>query len=373
LPEVLSSVTEAERLLCTARFALRDICDLETRNPGFAEVETNRGEAKAQKANSSDKFADPNLEFKKELVYNGTRLASNGLPLELPKPEKTKQAVAPRSGAEAAEPRIHDEIVTKVLTHWDPDGAGDVDDGQRGREYMILHTHHPTHPHRREPQTIQGMSESDAKDAHAESAGKSNIQNELAESLVMVTICQKRCAFRIPVSIPDSKFRIAWVLINLPVICYEAFSLPFYLAFDDSQTSASLGVSALITLYYLVDIPVHCVTGYYDDRGTLVMDPRKIWRRYLKTWFIFDAVAAVPWGWFGGHKELRMAKWLKFLHAIRLVHLFRFLRLLHMKGFSERIIAFIESSQLTMLFTSVTKIVFVLFAVTHWAACIGIR
>jgi hypothetical protein len=39
------------------------------------------------------------------------------------------------------------------------------------------------------------------------------------------------------------------------------------------------------------------VTGYYK-KGNLVMKRGPIMRRYLRTWFIFDIIATLPYTWF---------------------------------------------------------------------------
>ena len=70
--------------------------------------------------------------------------------------------------------------------------------------------------------------------------------------------------------------------------------LPFQFAFstDLERDVPILLLSALSDLFFLVDILVNFRTGYIDSRGNLDADPKRAARRYLRTWFCPDALAA---------------------------------------------------------------------------------
>lgn len=45
------------------------------------------------------------------------------------------------------------------------------------------------------------------------------------------------------------------------------------------------------------------MTGYYKS-GYLIMKRGKIVRHYLRTWFIIDFIATIPYSWFATDKDI---------------------------------------------------------------------
>jgi hypothetical protein len=79
--------------------------------------------------------------------------------------------------------------------------------------------------------------------------------------------------------------------------CYNNFSSdepsnPF----NRSKIQAILFVVDLcVDIFFFCDIVVNFRTTYIGKNDALVTDPKKIAIRYLRTYFIVDLVAAVPW------------------------------------------------------------------------------
>ena len=57
-------------------------------------------------------------------------------------------------------------------------------------------------------------------------------------------------------------------------------------------SSSVLAVSALSDIFFLLDVPMHFRTGFIDSRGNVDLTPSKAARRYLRTWFTPDVLAA---------------------------------------------------------------------------------
>lgn len=55
------------------------------------------------------------------------------------------------------------------------------------------------------------------------------------------------------------------------------------------------GFDTLCDIYFMVDLVVRFRTGYINSKGNLVLNPRHVARRYLKTWFFFDIIVSLPY------------------------------------------------------------------------------
>ena len=55
------------------------------------------------------------------------------------------------------------------------------------------------------------------------------------------------------------------------------------------------GFDTLCDVYFMVDLVVRFRTGYINNKGNLVLNPKHVARRYLKTWFFFDIVVSLPY------------------------------------------------------------------------------
>ena len=121
-------------------------------------------------------------------------------------------------------------------------------------------------------------------------------------------------------------------------------------------------------LYFLADIFINFRTGFVSEEHQLVMNAKEIRRRYLKGWFMVDAVACLPVGYvtqFMGH-EGGDGQQLKAFKTLRLFRLAKLLRLARIR----RIIKRWEESIGSLM--SIVKLVFLLFVVlfmTHVIAC----
>ncbi|KAF4316365.1 hypothetical protein BBO99_00008728 [Phytophthora kernoviae] len=50
----------------------------------------------------------------------------------------------------------------------------------------------------------------------------------------------------------------------------------------------------IIDSFFLLDILLNFRTAYFDDERRLIYDPRVLFWRYLKGWFLFDLISTVP-------------------------------------------------------------------------------
>ena len=94
---------------------------------------------------------------------------------------------------------------------------------------------------------------------------------------------------------PDSVFRQRWILAVIIATLYCAVELPVELAFYPGFQVASFKFwfDICIDLFFVADICVSLKTGFVQD-GVVVMDPKKIRKKYCRSGFIVDLIAVLP-------------------------------------------------------------------------------
>ena len=78
-----------------------------------------------------------------------------------------------------------------------------------------------------------------------------------------------------------------------------------------------------IDVWFIIDVVLNFRTGYVDH-GVMVMDQKKIAKKYLSTYFLIDFVASVPWEYFlegtnsTDRKSLKLIKYFKIPKLMRI-------------------------------------------------------
>ena len=174
---------------------------------------------------------------------------------------------------------------------------------------------------------------------------------------------------------PTSGRRFAWDGMSLALILFIAVELPFRLAFLFEQDTPVgwLIYDWFVLFAFAMDIVLNFRTGYVKD-GLVVMDPRKIAHRYLRTWFLVDVISTVPWDWLFcasgdncGEDAVRASAALSALRIFKLLRLLRLLRVTRIFRYLEQW----EGTSVLLTSTSlrVIKLVSVMIMFTHWDGC----
>ncbi|XP_031554557.1 potassium voltage-gated channel subfamily H member 6-like isoform X2 [Actinia tenebrosa] len=168
----------------------------------------------------------------------------------------------------------------------------------------------------------------------------------------------------------NSKFKASWDWFVLALVIYTAIEIPYTAAFgqlDKTKRISPLGQlkngrylaisNVVVDCLFIVDILIN-FRSTYTRKGTdeLVVDPRMIACNYLKTWFVIDLLAAIPFEFFVSQGTEGTASLAGLLKSARLLRLVRVSRKLD--RYSEYGLAVVVL--LTCLFT----------LVAHWLACI---
>ena len=101
-----------------------------------------------------------------------------------------------------------------------------------------------------------------------------------------------------------SPLKSAWDWLILLLVIYIAVFTPYAAAFLSNEPRQDVDstlfssdpfviLDFVVDMMFMIDIVVNFRTTYLDS-GELIVQPWKIAANYLKTWFLIDAVSAVP-------------------------------------------------------------------------------
>ncbi|KAL3805148.1 hypothetical protein HJC23_003376 [Cyclotella cryptica] len=117
---------------------------------------------------------------------------------------------------------------------------------------------------------------------------------------------------------------VLWVLILV-------FFIPIEIGFDwfDPPSWQKI-MYATLDFWFAIDIILNFRTGYIN-RGTVVMDPKKISRNYLSTWFLIDAIGTFPFERLisqdvASRKSFKLTKYFKIPKLLRVSRVLKYLR-----------------------------------------------
>lgn len=143
------------------------------------------------------------------------------------------------------------------------------------------------------------------------------MESELNERTISTSLPSVNKTRSIPrcVILHYSPFKAVWDWITLLLVVYTAFSTPYITAFllhdDYSKAKRNLNpslrsynarantvdplviVDVIIDLMFLIDILINFRTTFLFN-GDVISDPQKIAANYIKSWFLVDALAAIP-------------------------------------------------------------------------------
>jgi len=138
---------------------------------------------------------------------------------------------------------------------------------------------------------------------------------------------------------PESHGRTGWDIFTGVQVVIVCFLLPFEICYMDSQNIPTsywwTMLQDAMTYTFMVDLFVNFFTAYRArSHSPLISDFRMIAKRYSKTWFFPDFLAAFPYQLFdlnsasGNNLTLgKMGRFSRFARLIRLARLFRLVKL----------------------------------------------
>ena len=135
--------------------------------------------------------------------------------------------------------------------------------------------------------------------------------------------------------LPYSKTKIFFDAVLLFFVVYTMFQIPYILAFPEynenkNKMKNNFIVNIIIDLYFFFDIIVCCITAYTDIiEEKLITSFKLIFQRYLKEYFIFDILSAMPINSILDFNDIYfIGKYKVYTHYFRFIYLLKLLRLI---------------------------------------------
>jgi CRP-like cAMP-binding protein len=164
---------------------------------------------------------------------------------------------------------------------------------------------------------------------------------------------------------PENKLLILWTFISTIIIILQAFCIPFVLAFQINDSSTWLFLEVASCCFFLAEMLLNFNIAIYKD-GTLVEDRKEIRQHYMKNWFIVDAISLIPIATLPFFSLSRFSRtWASFLQYVKLLALFRLLKL---RSLSAKLQERISSKLLSTLYMLAEIMIIELF-IAHILAC----
>lgn len=129
--------------------------------------------------------------------------------------------------------------------------------------------------------------------------------------------------------LPSSLFLKFWASCTALMLIFSAFYIPYQVCFNTEELEMT-GTDYFIEVWFLTDILVTFFVAYENKLGLLETSHRKIAKKYLKGWFLFDLVACFPFHAIDFSEGKNYNGLLRLLRLPRLYRLVRVLRIVKM-------------------------------------------
>lgn len=174
---------------------------------------------------------------------------------------------------------------------------------------------------------------------------------------------------QLPMS-PNAPARLTWDVASMVLISYDVWWIPLQ-CFDPAESFFTTMMGWISLIFWTLDMAATLMVGYFDN-GELVLSPKRIAYRYLRTWFLPDLIVVLP-DWFtrvvnteGGDGLATAARMIKGFRAIRIL---RLLRLLKLQRLMNMVYDLIDSEYMFIVFTMIRLIV-AITVLNHVIACL---
>ncbi|KAI2667963.1 Potassium/sodium hyperpolarization-activated cyclic nucleotide-gated channel 2 [Labeo rohita] len=143
---------------------------------------------------------------------------------------------------------------------------------------------------------------------------------------------------------PYSDFRFYWDFTMLLFMVGNLIIIPVGITFfKDETTTPWIIFNVVSDTFFLMDLVLNFRTGIIiEDNSDIILDPKTIKKKYLRTWFIVDFVSSIPVDYiflivekgidsevYKTARALRIVRFTKILSLLRLLRLSRLIRYIH--------------------------------------------
>ncbi|XP_058514054.1 potassium/sodium hyperpolarization-activated cyclic nucleotide-gated channel 2 [Ochotona princeps] len=179
---------------------------------------------------------------------------------------------------------------------------------------------------------------------------------------------------------PYSDFRFYWDFTMLLFMVGNLIIIPVGITFFKDETTAPWIVFNVVSdTFFLLDLALNFRTGIVvEDNTEIILDPEKIKRKYLRTWFVVDFVSSIPVDYiflivekgidsevYKTARALRIVRFTKILSLLRLLRLSRLIRYIHQW---EEI--FHMTYDLASAVMRICNLISMMLLLCHWDGCL---
>jgi len=165
---------------------------------------------------------------------------------------------------------------------------------------------------------------------------------------------------------PSSRARLAWDLLGALFLVWDLVIVPLQ-CFDLPYSTGIWAFNLVTTCFWTLDIITSFFVGYHF-KGFVIMDPKRVAMRYLKSWFFLDLViVTMDWQYHFLQSEgyaSALGKVSRGLRAVRLLRVAKLQTLL-----SEVNLKAIIRSEVTRTLLGILKTICAILVLNHFMAC----
>ncbi|XP_062868516.1 potassium/sodium hyperpolarization-activated cyclic nucleotide-gated channel 2 [Trichomycterus rosablanca] len=179
---------------------------------------------------------------------------------------------------------------------------------------------------------------------------------------------------------PYSDFRFYWDFTMLMFMVGNLIIIPVGITFfKDETTTPWIIFNVVSDTFFLMDLVLNFRTGIvFEDNTEIILDPKKIKQKYLRTWFIVDFISSIPVDYiflivekgidsevYKTARALRIVRFTKILSLLRLLRLSRLIRYIHQW---EEI--FHMTYDLASAVMRIFNLIGMMLLLCHWDGCL---
>ncbi|XP_007240193.4 potassium/sodium hyperpolarization-activated cyclic nucleotide-gated channel 2 [Astyanax mexicanus] len=179
---------------------------------------------------------------------------------------------------------------------------------------------------------------------------------------------------------PYSDFRFYWDFTMLMFMVGNLIIIPVGITFfKDETTTPWIIFNVVSDTFFLMDLVLNFRTGIvYEDNTEIILDPKQIKKKYLRTWFVVDFISSIPVDYiflivekgidsevYKTARALRIVRFTKILSLLRLLRLSRLIRYIHQW---EEI--FHMTYDLASAVMRIINLIGMMLLLCHWDGCL---
>ncbi|XP_031724159.1 potassium/sodium hyperpolarization-activated cyclic nucleotide-gated channel 1 [Anarrhichthys ocellatus] len=179
---------------------------------------------------------------------------------------------------------------------------------------------------------------------------------------------------------PYSDFRFYWDFTMLMFMVGNLIIIPVGITFFKEETTTPWILFNVVSdTFFLMDLVLNFRTGIvFEDNTEIILDPKKIKKKYLQSWFVVDFVSSIPVDYiflivergmdsemYKTARALRIVRFTKILSLLRLLRLSRLIRYIHQW---EEI--FHMTYDLASAVMRIFNLIGMMLLLCHWDGCL---